>query len=126
MAMFKLPWIVFATVATAATAANGQVSDSGPFRVNAYLCETSQYAIEFAAAVSRGEENEFAKDIVGKAAGREVCGRYIGVALVQEQRIILSGGIMYKLTALRFQEDNKIAWAAESTFAAEDRSEWHL
>jgi hypothetical protein len=128
MAITKIPVIMFAMIATAsvAPAATCQVSDAGPFDVNAYLCETSQYAIEFAAAVSRGEEDESAKDIVGKAAKREVCGRYIGVALVQEQKVILSDGVVYRITALRFAEDNKIAWTAESTFAADTQSAWHL
>jgi hypothetical protein len=128
MAVTKIPVIIFAMIVTvsAASTADGQVSEAGPFHVNAYLCETSRYAIEFAAAVSQGEEVESAKDIVGKAAKREVCGRYVGVALMQEQKIILSDGVLYRITALRFKEDNKIGWTAETTFAADNRFLWHL
>jgi hypothetical protein len=131
MAITKIPVMMSAViistmVVSGASTASGQVSDFGPFHVNAYLCETSQYAVEFAAAVSGGDEVELAKDIVGKAAKREVCGRYIGIASVEEQKIISSDGVMYRITALQFQEDHKIAWAAETTFAANPGSAWHL
>lgn len=128
MAIAKFAAIMFAFVAMAlaASTADGQVSDFGPFHVNAYLCETSQYAVDFAAAVSGGDTVEKAKDIVGKLAKREVCGRYIGIASVEEQRVILSDGAIYRITALQFQEDHKIAWAAETTFAADRGSAWHL
>jgi hypothetical protein len=128
MAIARIPVIMFSMVAmvSVASTADGQVSDTVPFHVNAYLCETSQYAIEFAGAVSKGEEVESAKDIVGKAAKREVCGRYVGVASVQKQKIILSDGVLYRIIALRFKEDNKIAWTAEMTFAADSGSLWHL
>lgn len=131
MAIIKIPVMISAMVMSAmvvsgASTARGQVSDFGLFHVNAYLCETSQYAVEFAAAVSGGDEVDLAKDVVGKVAKREVCGRYVGVASVEEQKVILSGGVMYKITALRFQEDHKIAWIAETTFAANPGSAWHL
>lgn len=131
MAITKIPvmmsaMVISAMVVSGASTANGQVSDAGPFHVNAYLCETSQYAIEFAAAVSRGEEVELAKDVVGKAARREVCGRYIGVASVQEQKIISSDGVLYRITALRFREDSKVAWVAETSFAPDSPSAWPL
>jgi hypothetical protein len=128
MTTIKILTIAFAMIITApiAFAGDTQNSDAEPFHVNAYLCETPQYAVAFAAAVSKGEEDELAKDVVGRTARREVCGRYIGVAFVQEQKLILSDGIMYKLTALRFTEDDRIAWLAELTFAAEGRSSWHL
>jgi hypothetical protein len=97
------------------------------FSVNAYLCESAQYAMDFAAAVADNEQEEYAKNVVGKIAKREVCGRYIGVASIQEQKVIINAGILYKLTSLRFTEDNKVAWVAERVFAVEGNPhDWHL
>jgi hypothetical protein len=97
------------------------------FSVNAYLCESAEYAMDFAAAVADNEQEEYAKNVVGKIAKREVCGRYIGVASIQEQKVIINGGILYKLTSLRFTEDNKVAWVAERVFAVEGNPhDWHL
>jgi hypothetical protein len=97
------------------------------FTVNAYLCETADYAMDFAAAIANDSEEEYAKDVVGRIAQREVCGRYMGVAAIEEQKVVVSGGIMYRLTALRFREDHKLAWVAERVFAVEQHSsEWHL
>ncbi len=104
-----------------------QERDADSFPVNAYLCETADYAMDFAAAVANDAEEEYAKDIVGRIARREVCGRYMGVAAIQEQKVVVSGGIMYRVTAVRFREDHKLAWFAERVFAVEDHtSNWHL
>ncbi len=102
-------------------------NETGPFAVNGYLCESAEYAVDFAAAVASDEEEEFAKNIVGKIAKREVCGRYMGVASVEDQKVVVSDGIIYRLTALRFREDGRLAWMAERVFAVEGHpSEWHL
>jgi hypothetical protein len=97
------------------------------FAVNRYLCESAEYAIDFAAAVASDEEEEFAKNTVGKIARREVCGRYTGFASIEDQKVIVNDGIMYRLTALRFREDGKLAWAAERVFAVEGQpNSWRL
>jgi hypothetical protein len=105
-----------------------QTGELGPFSVNAYLCESAQYAIDFAAAVANdNDEEEEAKNAVGKIAKREVCGRYIGVAFIENQKVIVSDGLIYKLTALRFREDGKLAWVAERVFSVEGHSNaWRL
>lgn len=126
MTSIKILPIVLILTMTAAQAADNRIADAGPFYVNAYLCDASQYAVQFATAVSRGKQLEEAKDIVGKAAKKEVCGRYIGIASIEEQKMIVSDGVVYRLTALLFKEDKRIAWAAELTFANEGRSSWHL
>jgi len=99
----------------------------GPYAVDRYLCETPEYAVDFADAVANNAEEDFAKDIVGKIAKREVCGRYVGTAFIQEQKTMISEGFVYKLTALRFREDGKLAWVAERIFAVEGHPpSWHL
>ena len=87
----------------------------------------AEYAMDFAAAVASDQEEEFAKNTVGKIARREVCGRYKGVASIEDQKVIVNDGIMYRLTALRFREDGKLAWAAERVFAVEGHGgSWRL
>jgi hypothetical protein len=104
-----------------------QQSQTELFAVNRYLCESAEYAVDFAAAVAGDQEEEFAKNTVGKIAKREVCGRYIGVASIEDQHVVVSDGFIYKLTALRFREDNKLAWVAERVFAVEGHpSSWRL
>ena len=100
---------------------------AGPFAVDRYLCESAEYAMDFASAVANNMEEEYAKDIVGRIAKREVCGRYVGVAFIQAQETVVNDGFLYKLTALRFREDGKLAWVAERVFAVEDHPQsWHL
>jgi CRISPR/Cas system CMR-associated protein Cmr3 (group 5 of RAMP superfamily) len=115
--------IAFALPVLPASDAN----ETGSFAVNGYLCESAEYAMDFAAAVASDEEEEFAKNTVGKIAKREVCGRYVGIASIEDQKVIVNDGIIYKLTALRFHEDGKLAWAAERVFAVEGHgSSWRL
>ncbi len=117
--------IAFALPVLPASAA--QPSETGPFVVNGYLCESAEYAMDFAAAVASDQEEEFAKNTVGKIARREVCGRYTGVASIEDQKVIVNDGIIYKLTALRFREDGKLAWVAERVFAVEGHGgSWRL
>jgi hypothetical protein len=118
---------IFAFALPVLPADASQSSEAGPFVVNRYLCESAQYAMDFAAAVASDEEEEFAKDVVGKIAKREVCGRYIGVASIEDQKVLVNDGIIYKLTALRFREDGKLAWVAERVFAVEGHGgSWRL
>ncbi len=67
-------------------ASDAQPSETGLFAVNRYLCESARYAMDFAAAVAGDQEEEFAKNTVGKIAKREVCGRYVGIASIEDQR----------------------------------------
>ena len=96
--------------------------DPTPYPVNGYLCESAEYAMAFASAIAANADEEFAKNVVGKIARREVCGRYIGVASIQEQKTVIEKGYVYRLTALQFREDNKVAWLAERVFDIQDRS----
>ncbi len=108
-------------------AGDTQWNEAGAYPVNGYLCESAEYAMDFAAAVAGNAEEEYAKDIVGKIAKREVCGRYVGVAFVQEQKTVVNDGIIYRLTALRFREDQKVAWLAERVFAVDGHpNSWRL
>ncbi len=112
---------------TVLTSSTQFASLDGPYAVDRYLCESEEYAVDFASAVANDAEEEFAKNIVGKIARREVCGRYVGVAFIQEQKTVVSDGFLYKLTALRFREDGKLAWVAERIFAVDDHPQsWHL
>jgi hypothetical protein len=120
-AVFVLPALMTHSVAAQ------QGSEATSFPVSAYLCETAAYAVDFAAAVANEAEEEFAKDIVGRLAKREVCGRYRGIAVIEEQKVVVADGIMYRLTALRFREDGRLAWSAERVFAMDQHSSaWHL
>lgn len=105
--------------APAVLAADTQNSDKESFHVNAYLCETPEYAIKFAMVASRVDQDEEASAIVGKAFNGEVCGKYIGFASVEKRETVIEDGIAYTLIALRFREDGKVAWAAEPDVSAE-------
>ncbi|MEJ0052005.1 MAG: hypothetical protein WDN02_12505 [Methylovirgula sp.] len=108
-------------------ASDAQPSETRLFAVNRYLCESAEYAVDFAAAVAGDQEEEFAKNTVGKIAKREVCGRYVGIASIEDQRVVVNDGFMYKLTALRFHGDGKLAWVAERVFAVEGHpNSWRL
>ena len=96
--------------------------DPAPYPVNGYLCESAEYAMAFASVIAANADEEFAKNVVGKIARREVCGRYIGVASIQEQKTVIEKGYVYRLTALQFREDKKVAWLAERIFDIQDRS----
>lgn len=104
-----------------------QPSETALFSVDRYLCESAEYAVDFAAAVASDQEEEFAKNTVGKIAKREVCGRYVGVASIEDQKVVVSDGFIYKLTSLRFREDGRLAWVAERVFAVEGHpNSWRL
>ncbi|MGO9133480.1 MAG: hypothetical protein ACLP8A_05445 [Methylovirgula sp.] len=99
-------------------------SDDGAasYPVNAYLCESAEYAMAFASAIAADNDEEIAKDVVGKIAKREVCGRYIGEAFIQQQKTVVEKGIIYRLIALQFREDKRVAWLAERVFDVQDHS----
>jgi hypothetical protein len=51
-----------------------------PQMLNSILCETEDQAMAFASAMSSGKTEPIAINLVNKAGGAEVCGRYIGYA----------------------------------------------
>jgi len=103
-------------------ASDNDAFDPAPYPVNGYLCESAEYAMAFATAVAANASEEFAKNVVGRIAKREVCGRYIGIAFIQQQKTVVEKGVVYRLTALQFREDKKIAWLAERVFDVQDHS----
>ena len=56
-----------------------------PQKFNAILCKTKSQAIAFASSLASGKTEPMAIDRVNKAAGSEVCGRYMGTAVVEVQ-----------------------------------------
>ena len=100
---------------------NNDDFDPAPHPVNGYFCESAEYAMAFATAFAADADEEFAKNVVGKIAKREVCGRYVGVASIQQQETVTEKGFVFRLTALRFREDNKVAWLAERLIDVQDR-----
>jgi len=62
--------------------AQGQVE---PQKLNAVLCKTESQAIAFASSMAGGQTEPMAVNAVNKASGSEVCGRYIGYAVVESQ-----------------------------------------
>ena len=100
---------------------NNDDFDPAPHPVNGYFCESAEYAMAFATAFAADADEEFAKNVVGKIARREVCGRYVGVASIQQQETVTEKGFVYRLTALRFREDNKVAWLAERLIDVQDQ-----
>ncbi len=104
--------------APAVLAAETRSSEKESFHVNAYLCQTAEYAIKFAGVASRVDQDEEASAIVGKAFNGEVGGKDIGLASVEKREIVVEDGIPYIVLALRFKEDNRLAWTAEPDVTA--------
>jgi hypothetical protein len=59
---------------------------ASPQKLNAILCNTEEQAMALAASVSAGRTEPMAIDGVNKAAGTQVCGRYIGYAVVEIEK----------------------------------------
>ncbi len=57
------------------------------------LCNSPEHAIDFAVAMDHGAVDDEAKDKVGKAAGRENCDNFMGLASIGEQRMLSEKGI---------------------------------
>jgi hypothetical protein len=49
---------------------------------------------------------------INKAAGAEVCGRYIGYAIVEIEKTQNRDGGLFMLAGLRFVEDGRLGWTA--------------
>jgi hypothetical protein len=87
-------------------------SSTAPGKLNAILCTTEAQAIAFASGMAAGQTEPMAIDRVNKASGGEVCGRYIGYAVVEVEKTANYQGSLYMLAGLRFAEDGKLGWTA--------------
>jgi hypothetical protein len=85
---------------------------AAPQKLNSILCETEDQAMAFASAMSSGKTEPIAINLVNKAAGAEVCGRYIGYAVVEVEKTKNRNGGLFMLAGLRFAEDGRLGWTA--------------
>jgi hypothetical protein len=106
----KLAIAILASLCFASQA--GAVSLAGPRKLNAILCITEAQAIAFASGMAAGQTEPIAIDRVNKASGGEVCGRYIGYAVVEVEKTQNHQGTLYMLAGMRFAEDGRFAWTA--------------
>jgi hypothetical protein len=83
-----------------------------PQKLNATLCKTEAQAIALAAGMANGATEPIAVNRVNKAAGAEVCGRYIGYASVEIEKTENPKGGLFMLAGLRFAEDGALGWTA--------------
>ena len=80
--------------------------------LNAVLCKTEAQAVALAASMANGKTEPIAINLVNRAAQAEVCGRYVGKAVVETQKTENHGGSLFMLAGLRFVEDGALAWTA--------------
>ena len=80
--------------------------------MNVILCTTEAQAIAFTSSMAAGQPEPMAIDRVNKASGGEVCGRYIGYAVVEVEKTTNYQGGLFMLAGFRFAEDGKFAWTA--------------
>jgi hypothetical protein len=71
-----------------------------PKKLNAILCKTEAQAVAFAANMAAGQIEPMAVNAVNKAAGAEVCGRYIGYAVVEIEKTENHRGTLFMLAGL--------------------------
>jgi hypothetical protein len=90
----------------------GQTPTATPQKLNAILCQTENEAIAIVTSMASGQTEPMAIDLVNKAAGSEVCGRYIGYAVVEIEKTTNHMGGLFMLAGLRFVEDGALAWTA--------------
>jgi hypothetical protein len=83
-----------------------------PQKLNSILCETEDQAMAFASAMSSGKTEPIAINLVNKAGGAKVCGRYIGYAVVEVEKTKNRNGGLFMLAGLRFAEDGRLGWTA--------------
>jgi hypothetical protein len=102
--------LCFCALLAAARIAGAQ--DLRPGETNVMLCDSPEHAVAYAVALDDVEVEDMAKDVVGKAAGREVCDKFIGQASPGEQRTLLEKGISYKVTAYKFDGVGAMRWSA--------------
>jgi hypothetical protein len=100
------------TVLLLGAQAMGQTPTATPQKLNAILRQTESEAIAIATSMASGETEPMAINLVNKAAGAEVCGRYIGYAVVEIEKTTNHKGGLFMLAGLRFVEDGALAWTA--------------
>jgi len=83
-----------------------------PQKLNAVLCQSEAQAIALAQSMASGRTETIAVNLVNKAVGAEVCGRYVGYAAVEVEKTKNHHGSLFMLAGLRFAEDNAFAWTA--------------
>lgn len=105
--------LILAAIATLFLALQASAATpASPRKLNATLCETEDQAMALASAVASGKTEPIAVNLVNKTAGREVCGRYIGYAVVEVEKTENRNGGLFMLAGLRFAEDGRLAWTA--------------
>jgi hypothetical protein len=98
--------------ATVAAEETKQPPTAPPQALNAILCKTEAQAIAFASSMASGKTEPIAINLVNKAAGAEVCGRYIGTAAVEVEKTTNHKGSLFMVAGLRFAEDGALGWIA--------------
>lgn len=83
-----------------------------PQKLNTILCETENQAMAFASSMASGNTEPIAINLVNKTAGAEVCGRFIGYAVVEIEKTENRNGGLFMLAGLRFVEDGRLGWTA--------------
>ena len=83
-----------------------------PQKLNAILCQTEDQAIALTSSLGAGNTEPIAINLVNKTAGAEVCGRYLGYAVVEIEKTENRNGSLYMLAGLRFAEDGRLGWTA--------------
>ena len=101
--------------ATVAAEETKQPPTAPPQALNAILCKTEAQAIAFASSMASGKTEPIAINLVNKAAGAEVCGRYIGTAAVEVEKTTNHKGSLFTVAGLRFAEDGALGWTASWT-----------
>ena len=107
----RLSLAALATLMLAAPAVS-QPATATPQKLNAILCKTEDQAIALATSMASGKTEPIAINLVNKAAGAEVCGRYLGYAVVEIEKTTNRGGGLFMLAGLRFSEDGALGWTA--------------
>ncbi|WP_141701300.1 hypothetical protein [Methyloceanibacter methanicus] len=102
--------VALAGILAAAPAVAGGAGS--PQKINAMLCDTEAQAIALASALSTGKTEPLAINAVNKTAGSEVCGRFIGYAVVEVEKTKNQDGSLFMLAGLRFAEDGRLGWTA--------------
>ena len=97
---------------TLSAQAVGQPPKATPQKLNAILCKTEDQAIAIAQSIAAGKTEPIAINDVNKAARAEVCGRYIGYAVVEIEKTENHEGELFMLAGLRFVEDGALVWTA--------------
>lgn len=68
--------------------------------------------MSLAAGMASGNTEPMAINLVNKAAGAHVCGRYIGYAVVEIEKTENRNGDLFMLAGVRFAEDGRLGWTA--------------